>query len=220
MQNILKSIKNIYRKNHEKCYAFFDFSAKKIAKSGLSANWITLLGLCIGLLAMNFVAIQSYASAIICILLNRFLDGLDGAVARQNKSTDFGIFLDTTCDYIFYAGIIFGFALANPAQNAVCAAFLLFAFTVAAVTMLAFAMIAHKKNKSSYVALNNSPFYLWGFAQGAETFIAVLLLCLLPSYFMIIAIFFGVLSLIKAVGLSVSAYYFFEISEKAQKNGK
>ena len=231
MQNRLKSTKNIfmetisklkdvYRKICVKSCVFFDYLGKKIAKTGLSANWITLLGLLVGLLAMNFVAMRMYASAILCILINRFFDGLDGAVARCAKPSDFGVFLDTICDYIFYAGIIFGFALANPEQNAVCAAFLLFAFTVAAVVMLAYAMIAYKKSKAVYISLNNSPFYLWGFAQGAETFIAVLLLCLLPSFFVVIAIFFGVLSLIKAVGLMVSAYYSFEISEKARGNEK
>ena len=220
MQQAIEYIKKIYQKSYSKFYVFFDYSGEKIAKIGLSANWITLFGLGIGLLAMNFVAMQNYGAAIFCILLNRFFDGLDGAVARQNKTTDFGVFLDTTCDYIFYAGIIFGFALANPDSNAISAAFLLFAFTAAAVTMLSYAVIAYKKSKSAYIALNNSPFYLWGFAQGAETFIAVLLLCLLPSYFMIIAIFFGILSLVKAVGLIISAYYSFEISEKARSNEK
>ena len=220
MQESIKYIKKLYQKNYTNLYVFFDYFGEKIAKIGLSANLITLFGLCIGLLAMNFVAMQNYMTAIICILLNRFLDGLDGAVARQNKITDFGIFLDTTCDYVFYAAIIFGFAIANPEQNAISAAFLLFAFTVAAVTMLSYTIIAHKKNKSSYLALNNSPFYFWGIAQGAETFIALILLCLLPSYFMIIAISCGILSLIKAVGLGINAYYMFEISEKARHNEK
>ena len=40
----------------------------------------------------------------------RFFDALDGAIAKNNKPSDFGVFLDTALDYIFYAGVIFGFA--------------------------------------------------------------------------------------------------------------
>ena len=185
-----------------------------MAKLRISANFITLCGLAIGFLAMNFIAMQMYMAALLCIFLNRFFDGLDGAVARQTKITDFGIFLDTACDYIFYATIIFGFALADSAQNGAAAAFLLFAFTTAATTMLAYAMIAYKKKKTSHIFVNKSPFYLWGFAQGLETFIAAVLLCLVPSFFVVIAIFFGILSLVKALGIGINAYYTLEISEK------
>ena len=112
MQNRLKSMKNIiietisklkdvYQRICVKSCMFFDYLGKKIAKIGLSANWITLLGLVVGLLAMNFVAMHMYAAAILCILINRFFDGLDGAVARCAKPSDFGVFLDTVCDIFF-----------------------------------------------------------------------------------------------------------------------
>ena len=113
--------------------------AKLIAKSGISANMITLVGFIIGLLAINFLAIESYGWALICILINRFCDILDGAIAKLNKPTKFGIFFDATVDYMFYAGVIFGFALANPEQNSIAAAFLLFAFASSACALLAYA---------------------------------------------------------------------------------
>ena len=209
--------KNISEKFYAKVNIFFDFLGKWCAKFGISANIITLTGLVIGLFALNFIAMQMYMTALLFILLNRFCDGLDGAVARHVKITDFGIFLDTACDYIFYAALIFGFALANPQQNASAAAFLLFAFTTASVTMLAYAVVAYKKKKTPYVSLSKSPFYLWGFAQGFETFIALVLMCLMPSFFIVIAVFFGLLSLVKAVGIMINAYYVFEISEKAEQ---
>ena len=226
MKKISDATKNIVLPKIKKffstfCYIScqtFDYTGKIFSRLGISANMITLVGLGVGLLAMNFVAMQMYMTALVLILLNRFLDGLDGAVARINKITNFGIFFDAVCDYIFYSSVIFGFALANPGENAVCASFLLFSFTASAVVMLGFATIANKKSKQSYMALNKSPLYLWGFAQGAETFLAIVLLCLLPSKFMVISIFFGVLTLIKAVGIIVNAYYVFEILEKAGKD--
>ena len=228
MKNTYISIKNFIYKISESCksflaafcgkfYALFDRLGKSIANTPISANIITLFGLMIGLLAMNFVAMRMYHYALVFILLNRFFDGLDGAVARYSKTTDFGLFLDTTCDYIFYASVIFGFALANPSQNAVAAAFLLFAFTCAAVTMLSYVLIAYRKQKQSFISINKSPFYLWGFAQGFEAFIAVVTLCILPSMFVVLAIAFGILSIIKAVGIIINAYYTFEISERAKK---
>ncbi len=228
MPNTEKSTKNISFKTFifikelpeifcRKICSFFDILGKNVAKIGISANFISIFGLIIGLLAMNFLAMEMYFTALLCILLNRFFDGLDGAVARYSKITDFGIFLDTTCDYIFYASAILGFALANPEQNAVAATFLLFSFAIGATTTLAYAIISYKNNKKSYISLNNSPFYLWGFAQGFETLIALVLLCLMPRLFLIIAIFFGVLSLIKALGIIINAYYQFEIVERAKK---
>ena len=67
------------------------------------------------------------------------------------------------------------------------AAFLLFAFMSSACALLAYGVVAHKSNQS-YELLNNSPFYLGGFAQGFETLLALVLMCILPGWFLQIAI--------------------------------
>lgn len=77
-------------------------------------------------------------------MLNRFCDGLDGAIARSTKVTDFGVFLDATLDYIFYGGVIFAFALADPAENGLAAACMLFGFAAAGCAMLAYSVVAYK----------------------------------------------------------------------------
>ena len=61
------------------------------------------------------------------LLLNRLLDGLDGAVARAAGSTDLGGFLDITMDFLVYSAIPFAFVLKDPG-NALAAAFLIFSF--------------------------------------------------------------------------------------------
>lgn len=209
-------IEKFCRAQHE-VGKLFDKLGKSMAKAGVSANFVTIVGFVIGLFAINFLSLQMYFTALILILLNRIFDALDGAIARSSKTTDFGVFLDATLDYVFYAGIIFGFALANPMLNAIAASFLLFAFTSSACAMLAYAVIAYKNNNREKMDINQSPFYLGGIAQGSETLIAFVIMCLIPGWFMPIAIILGALSIVKALSVIVAAYYNFVISEKKVK---
>ncbi len=181
-----------------------------ISNLNISANLISIIGFIIGLSAINFIAMESYATALFVILINRFFDGLDGAVARaEKKASDFGAFLDVTLDYIFYAGIIFGFAWARPEDNAVPAAFLLFALISSSTVNLAYTLVKYKKHieKEDNIEIAESPFYFLGFAQGYETIIALILFCLMPTLFLPIALIFGFLSLIKTLSKITSSYY-------------
>ena len=97
--------------------------ARPLCRAGVSANQVSLAGFLIGMLALPLLAFGCYQWALAAILLNRLLDGLDGAVARETGITDCGGFLDITLDFIFYAAVVLGFALADPA-NALAAALL------------------------------------------------------------------------------------------------
>lgn len=194
-----------------------DALAKKLVKMGVSANFVTITGFIIGIFAVNFLSLERYGYALLCILINRLFDALDGAIARNTKVTDFGVFLDATLDYVFYAGVIFGFALANPFQNAVAASFLLFAFASSACAMLAYAVIAYKNNSSQKLELERSPFYLGGLAQGFETLVALVVLCIIPGWFLQIAIVLGTLCLVKAFSIMVTAYYNFVIAKRVPR---
>ncbi len=201
---------------YQKIYNSVTFCAKWLHQNGVSANFVTICGFVIGLLALNFLAMEMYMTALLCILLNRWFDAIDGAIAKMSQVTKFGVFLDAALDYVFYGAVIFGFALANPAQNAVAAAFLLFAFSAAACSLLAYAVIAYKDKKAFSLEID-SPFYLGGVAQGFETFIALVVLCLFPGWFLPVALILGVLSLVKALTVITTAYYSFVIAEKAPK---
>ncbi len=187
------------------------WTAERLYNSGISPNLISLLGFGVGLLAINFLSMDMYLAALICILINRTLDALDGTVARYKEVTDFGVFFDATLDYIFYAGVIWGFALANPPKNAIAASFLLFAFAASACAMLSYAIIAYKNDKSKKIELPSSPFYLGGTAQGSETFVALIVLCLIPSWFVAIASILGCWCLLKTLVVISTAYYNFVI---------
>ena len=87
-------------------------------KPGITPDGLTLVGFAIGVLALPFLALGWYLAALVVILLNRLLDGLDGALARRRGLTDAGGFLDISLDFLFYALVPFGFILAAPEQNA------------------------------------------------------------------------------------------------------
>lgn len=80
------------------------------------------------MLALPFLALGWYGAALAAIVLNRLLDGLDGALARRRGLSDAGGFLDISLDFLFYALVPFGFIVADPAQNALAGGWLLFAF--------------------------------------------------------------------------------------------
>ncbi len=201
------------RKIYAKTCNWFNVYGTKLGKIGIKAHWISWIGFGIGVFAVNFLALEMYGWALIAILLNRICDGLDGAIARSTQITNFGVFLDASLDYIFYGGVIWGFALANN-YNASSACFLMFGFTAAACAMLSYSVIAYKMNSQQSLNLDNSPFYLGGVAQGSETLVVLILLCLFPKAFVPLAVIFGILSLIKAFSVIVAAYYNFVIMAK------
>lgn len=185
---------------------------KYLSQNNISASSVTLFGFIIGMMSVNFLAMSMYFEALLCILINRFCDALDGAVARQEGVTDFGRFIDAALDFIFYAGVIFGFALADVAQNAAAACFLLFAFMSSATTMLAYGLVDQNSDE-----IKQSPFYLGGLAQGFETLCAFVALCIAPFAFQPIAILLGCWCLIKVLIIISRAYYKFNIVKKSKK---
>jgi hypothetical protein len=82
-------------------------------------------------------------------LASRLADGLDGAVARATQKTDRGGYLDIVCDYAFYAAVPLGFAIADPAANAVAACAMLFSFYVNGGSFLGYAILAEKHGLST-----------------------------------------------------------------------
>lgn len=172
----------------------------------ISANTITIFGFIIGLIAVVLISKKLYSMALVMIFLNRFFDGLDGAVARRNGITDFGGYLDITCDFIFYSAVIFGFALAEPEKNSIWAIFLIFSFVGTGTSFLAFAAIA--KNHPLFLEVNGqkSLYFKDGLVEGTETVLFYILACMFPGYFPIFALIFGVLCWLTVFGRIRSAF--------------
>jgi len=177
-----------------------------LAHRGLSANALSLAGLAIGLLAVPLLAYGHYAAALVVILANRLVDGLDGAVARQRGVSAFGGYLDIVCDMAFYAAIPVGFALASPG-NALWAALLLASFVCTASSFLARAVLAAKRGEPDDGARGRKSFFhAAGIVEGTETIIAFVLFCVFPTAFPWLAGLFALLCFWTAAARTLEAY--------------
>ncbi|MCF8481695.1 MAG: CDP-alcohol phosphatidyltransferase family protein [Rhodospirillum sp.] len=171
--------------------------ARWLAARSLTANQLTVLGFLIGMAAVPLLAAQQSGLALGAILLNRVLDGLDGALARSTAPTPLGGFLDITLDFLFYAAVPLGFALADPATNGLPSAFLLFCFIGTGSSFLAFASIAAKEGLDPDARQGPKAIhYLGGLTEGTETIAALVLFCLFPESYPWLATGFGILCLI------------------------
>ena len=172
---------------------YVDFVAAQLARRGVSADALTWAGFGVGLLAVVAVAYEAFGAALVLFLLNRLADGLDGAVARRTKLSDRGGFLDIVLDFLVYAGMVFGFAVADPEANALAAAFLLFSFMGTGSSFLAFAIMAAKRGITTERRGRKSFYYLGGLAEGAETMLFLVMACLRPDWFVPMAVGFAAL---------------------------
>ncbi len=164
--------------------------AKLLVRLGLSANAVTLMGFAVGMLGCGAIVYQQFEWALALILANRLADGLDGAVARQAPASDLGGYLDIVLDLIFYSGVPFAFALAEP-DYALPAAFLIYSFIGTGGSFLAFAVLAAQRGMTTDRRGQKAFYYAAGLMEGTETIVFFVLFCLLPSDFAVLAYLFG-----------------------------
>lgn len=165
--------------------------ARVLAGHGITADQVSLAGFAIGCLAPAALWLGFFGPALLLILFNRLCDGLDGALARLSGPTDRGAFLDIALDFLFYALIPLGFALADPAANALAAAVLITSFIGTGSSFLAFAVIAEKRGLASADFPKKGLFYLGGLTEGAETIVFFALICHFPTAFPLLALLFA-----------------------------
>lgn len=185
---------------------------KTLARAGLSANGVTLIGLGLGVLAAVAIVQGTFGVALGLVLISRFADGLDGAVARATRKTDFGGYLDITCDFLFYGVIPLAFVLHDPAHNGAAGAFLLASFYFNGATFLGYAILAEKKDMTTSTRGAKSLYFTGGLLEGAETILFFCLLCLLPTLFAPMAWVFGGLCFVTATSRILLARQVFDAS--------
>jgi phosphatidylglycerophosphate synthase len=160
-----------------------DAAARGLARTGISADQVTLAGFAIGIGAAVAIGFQHYLHGLALLLTSRLCDGIDGMLARLTRPTERGGFLDTTRDFLFYASIPLAFAIADPAANALAAAVLLAAFIGTATTFLAFAALAAQRGLKSAAYPDKGIYYLGGLTEATETLGCFALMCLWPAQF-------------------------------------
>ena len=167
-----------------------DRLAGGLARAGLGANAVTVLGFAFGVGAWIALAFREYGLALGLIAANRAADGLDGPLARRLGPTDLGGYLDIVLDFFFYAGVPFFFAVGRPEQ-ALPAAFLVFSFVGTGSSFLAFSALAARRGLSTEARGRKAIYYLGGLTEGAETIAVFVLICLFPDQFAWFAWVFG-----------------------------
>lgn len=168
-------------------------AGKVLAARGYTADGVTLIGLGLGLLAALLVALGWAVLALLPLLASRIADGLDGAVARATRKTDFGGYLDIVADFLFYGAIPMAFVWLDPATNGAAGAFLLMSFYVNGTSFLGFAILAEKQGLQTSAQGQKSLYYSNGILEGTETILFFVLLCLFPTTFPGLAWIFGAL---------------------------
>ncbi len=182
-----------------------DEVSRALSAAGVSANAVTLTGCAVGLAAGLSVAFQYFLTAAILIAISRVCDGLDGGVAKIRGKTDLGGYLDIVLDFVFYGAIPLGFAFADPAQNALPAAALLFSFYINGASFLAYAIMAEKRGLETNARGSKSLFFTTGLAEASETIAVFLLACLAPNWFPALAWGFGAVCVYTAAARIVQA---------------
>jgi phosphatidylglycerophosphate synthase len=183
-----------------------NFGVRALQKRSIKPDQVTIAGFCIGGIAFFTIWMNWYSISLFLILWNRFMDGLDGALARATTQTDAGGFLDICLDFIFYSGMVAAFALADPPNNAIPAVFLILSFVGTGTSFLAFAVMAQKNNLESVTYSHKSLYYMGGLTEGTETILFFAAICLFPHHFPLFAILFALLCLITTLTRIVSGY--------------
>lgn len=177
---------------------------KGLARSGITANQVTIAGAVIGISAAVAIGYCYYLLGLALILVSRVLDGLDGAVARATKQSDFGGYLDIVSDFAFYVAVPLGFGFAASA-NLPFAMILVASFTLTGISFLAYAVMAAKQGRETEAHGKKSFFYNTGLAEGTETIAAFVLMCLMPQYFAAIAVIYSVMCVITVIQRTIAA---------------
>lgn len=182
---------------------------QRVASMRVTADQVTVIGLIAGVGAGAAIAAGWFYLALFFIALSRFADGLDGAIARATRKTDLGGYLDIVFDFVFYAAVPLGFVIYDPTANGLAGAVLLAAFYVNGATFLAFAALAARRGLSTQARGPKSIYYTTGLAEGSETILVFVALCLWPSWFVLIASVFAGVCLVTAaarVALAVTTF--------------
>jgi phosphatidylglycerophosphate synthase len=145
---------------------------------------------------------QAYGLTLGLWLLNRFLDGLDGTMARVNRrQSDLGGYLDIVLDMVAYTAIPIGLAFGVHRMEVYIALMLLFGiFYINSATWMILSAILEKRNLGAKahgeLTTVNMPASL---IEGAEAVVIYTLFILFPQWLVYLFGLLAVLVLVTAV---------------------
>jgi len=151
----------------------------------LHPNFISLLGLLVGVAAAVLAANSRTGAAFAAWIVNRTLDGLDGSVARAaGRQSDFGGYLDIVEDFVIYAAVPLGVIFGNPSEAAwQSGLFLLATFYVNAASWMYLAAILERRNLGAAATGERTTITMPpAIVAGTETIVFYSLFLLLPAW--------------------------------------
>ena len=186
--------------------------ATTLHQKKVRANQVTFLAFSAGLLAMILIALGHPLLGLALFAFNRILDGLDGALARCDRTTMAGGYLDIVFDFIIYSGIVLSFALFDQSL-ALVAAFVLFSFVGTGSSFLAMAIFADRVQPAPVSPQPKSFYFLGGLTEGTETMLFIAAICLIPSFFNLFGVIFGLLCCLTTYTRIHQSYYTLKAGE-------
>ncbi|MBW3097486.1 CDP-alcohol phosphatidyltransferase family protein [Pseudohoeflea coraliihabitans] len=181
-------------------------AATVLHRYGITANAVTLIAFLVGLAAAALIALGHPLLGLALLLASRLGDGIDGALARLTRPTDFGGLIDIVFDFAFYGVIPLAFILHDPEANAIAGALLLLAFYINGASFLAYAAIAEKRGQRTEARGRKSFYFTTGLAEATETYLAFAIFCLWPQHFPVTAGIFALICLYTAAARLVLAH--------------
>ena len=173
----------------------FEPVARQFLKTDPKA--FTLVGFIFGLFSAYFAFLGMYLFALAFWLINRGLDGLDGAVARlHQKQDDLGGYLDIMADTVIYALLPFGLVAGMNATRAYLPlALMLGLFYINTASWMFLAAILEKR-ASKNIDTQTTIVMPSGLVAGFETILFFSAFLLFPSQVITLFIIFSILVLV------------------------
>lgn len=161
-------------------------AGRVLHRAGVHPGWLTGAGWVAGVGACLAAGTRRWDLALGLWLANRALDGLDGPVARAGAGpTVRGGFADIVADFSVYGGFVVAVAVAEPAARLACGVLLL-AYYVSGTAFLALSSLLEKRAAAGGAGPagggdGRSLRFVGGLAEGAETVVVYVALCLFPG---------------------------------------
>ncbi len=167
-----------------------------LAARGATADGVTLAGLALGLAASALIAAGLFGAGLVLLAVSRLADGLDGAVARATRKTDFGGYIDIAADFLFYGSVPLAFVVADPQANALAGAALLTSFYFNGTSFLGYAILAERRGMETAAQGEKTLYFSNGLLEGTETILFFVAMCLFPDAFAALAWIFAALCMV------------------------
>lgn len=156
-------------------------SAALLERAGATPTQLTIAGFAVGALAVVAAGAAAWWLALALWLVNRLVDGLDGALARATGAmTPLGGFADVVADFTVYGAFVVGCAVGQPDAR-LAALVLLATYYVNGVAFLALDGIAGRQDIDLGAADGRSFVFVRSLTEGFETVVAHALFVLVPS---------------------------------------